>query len=92
MSEKFVIRELGLKPMTRTGVINYFKNSNELTKGSDGKFRFVKNALVHNAKAKTRELKQKVTVYSGYEEYFDKMLQEGYVERAFVGSYPLIEK
>lgn len=79
--QKYVIRELGIRPLTKEQWIHYFQTSNELLDNEAGLY-YEKEVLKYNKDTRKKEPKIKRYSYSSYEDYFNKMLKEGYIEKA----------
>lgn len=73
----------GLLPMTRKQIIAYMKDGNHLTK-KNGKY-FLTGGIPFYITKKGIQKVIKLTqeCYSGYEEYFDVLLKNGTIEKAF---------
>lgn len=74
----------GLKPLTRKQIIDYMKDGNHLTK-REGKYFLTGGIPVYK---EVKGVKKLVKVlqrgYSGYDEYFNSLVKDGLITKAFV--------
>lgn len=72
----------GLLPMTKEQVIGYFQRSNELTLNpKTGRYELTGGVpFISKKDGKTY---YRAVSYSGYEEYFNKMVEEGVIRQSY---------
>ena len=73
----------GLKPLTRKQIIDYMKDGSHLTKRRGGYFLTGGVPLYKDVKGVRKVTKVLQKGYSGYDEYFDALLKDGAIVKAF---------